>query len=164
MLGIDPGTAVVGYGVVHTGYGTPVLVECGVIRTRAGEPLANRLATIFDGVTEIVAQHRPGSIAIEGLFHGKNARSALVLGHGRGVILLAASRAGVPVMEISPAEVKRAVTGTGAATKPQVGAMVMRLLCLSAVPKPADAADGVAIALTCAMRLRTAVDGTRTRR
>lgn len=155
MLGIDPGTAVVGYGVVHTARGAPVLVECGVIRTRASDPLANRLATIFDGVTEIVAHHRPGSIAIEGLFHGKNARSALVLGHGRGVILLAASRAGVPVLEISPAEVKRAVTGTGAATKPQVGAMVMRLLSLSAVPRPADAADGVAIALTCAMRLRT---------
>ncbi len=164
MLGIDPGTAVVGYGVVRAAHRTPQLVECGVIRTRASEPLANRLATIFDGISEIVDRHRPSSIAIEGLFHGKNARSALVLGHGRGVILLAASRAGVPILEISPAEVKRAVTGTGAATKPQVGAMVMRLLCLSAVPQPADAADGVAIALTCAMRLRSPVDRIRSAR
>lgn len=143
----------VGFGVVtSTGGRHLALVECGVIRTRPAHSLAQRLSTIFDGVIEIIDTHCPDAIAIEGLFHGKNARSALVLGHARGVILLAANRAAVPIAEISPAEVKRAVTGTGAATKPQVGAMVMRLLQLTSVPRPADAADGVAIALTHLMR------------
>lgn len=108
---------------------------------------------IFDGVASLVERHRPDAVAVEGLFHGRNARSALVLGHARGVVLLAVARAGLPIAEISPAEVKRAVTGTGAATKPQVGAMVMRLLRLASAPAPADAADGVAIALTHLLRL-----------
>ncbi len=157
MLGVDPGTAVLGYGVVTTCMATATritLVECGVIRTRADQSLAVRLAVIFDGITELLERHRPDAIAVEGLFHGRNARSALVLGHARGVVLLAATRAGLAVAEISPAEVKRAVTGTGAATKPQVGAMVMRLLRLAAAPTPADAADGVAIALTHVLRLQ----------
>lgn len=157
MLGVDPGTAVLGYGVVTTSVATATritLVECGVIRTRADQSLAVRLAVIFDGITELLERHRPDAIAVEGLFHGRNARSALVLGHARGVVLLAATRAGLAVAEISPAEVKRAVTGTGAATKPQVGAMVMRLLRLAAAPMPADAADGVAIALTHVLRLQ----------
>lgn len=130
------------------------LVECGVIRTSAGQPLAMRLGILFDGLTELLERHHPDAIAVEGLFHGRNARSALVLGHARGVVLLAATRAGLPVAEISPAEVKRAVTGTGAATKPQVGAMVMRLLRLASSPRPADAADGVAIALTHLLRVQ----------
>lgn len=134
-------------GMVH-------LIECGVVRTKASESLAVRLGTIFDGLTELIDRHRPDAIAVEGLFHGKNARSALILGHARGVVLLAATRAGLPVAEISPAEVKRAVTGTGAATKTQVAAMVMKLLRLVAPPKPADAADGVAIALTHLLRMQ----------
>jgi crossover junction endodeoxyribonuclease RuvC len=109
---------------------------------------------MFDGITEILERHRPDAVAVEGLFHGRNARSALILGHARGVVLLAATRACIAVAEISPAEVKRAVTGTGSATKPQVGAMVMRLLRLTAPPSPADAADGVAIALTHLLRVR----------
>ena len=153
MLGIDPGTATLGYGVVTGSAGRPAqLVECGVVRTRAGEPLHMRLAQIFDGVSGLVQRHAPGAVAIEGLFHGRNARSALVLGHARGVVLLAAAQANVHVVEISPAEVKRAVTGTGSATKPQVSAMVMRLLRLASEPAPADAADGVAIALTHLLR------------
>ncbi len=143
-----------GYGVVTTGKGTVRLVECGVVRTRATESLAIRLGTLFDGVTVLIERHRPDAVAVEGLFHGRNARSALILGHARGVVLLAATRAGLSVAEISPAEVKRAVTGTGAATKMQVGAMVKRLLNLVATPKPADAADGVAIALTHLLRLQ----------
>ena len=128
------------------------LIECGVVRTKSSESLAARLGILFDGVTDLIARHHPDAIAVEGLFHGKNARSALVLGHARGVVLLAANRAGLDVAEISPAEVKRAVTGTGAATKNQVSAMVMKLLHLVAAPKPADAADGVAIALTHLLR------------
>jgi crossover junction endodeoxyribonuclease RuvC len=154
VLGVDPGTAVMGYGVVTAGgMGSAVrLVECGVVRTRPNQPLGSRLAILFDGISELLERHRPDAVAVEGLFHGRNARSALVLGHARGVVLLAATRAGVTVAEISPAEVKRAVTGTGAATKPQVGAMVMRLLHLTTSPRPADAADGVAIALTHLLR------------
>ena len=148
-----------GYGVVTTSPGpgaqSPVkLVECGVVRTRSTESLAARLGVLFDGITELIARHQPDAVAVEGLFHGKNARSALVLGHARGVVLLAATRAGLSVAEISPAEVKRAVTGTGSATKPQVSAMVMKLLHLVAAPKPADAADGVAIALTHLLRMQ----------
>jgi crossover junction endodeoxyribonuclease RuvC len=154
VLGIDPGTAVMGYGVVATSGGAVRLVECGVVRTRPTESLAIRLGTLFDGVTALIERHRPDAVAVEGLFHGRNARSALILGHARGVVLLAATRAGLSVAEISPAEVKRAVTGTGAATKTQVGAMVKRLLNLVAAPKPADAADGVAIALTHLLRLQ----------
>ena len=154
MLGIDPGTATMGYGVVSGSAGKPVrLVECGVVRTRAGEQLSDRLAVIFDGVTELLQRHRPDAVAVEGLFHGRNARSALILGHARGVVLLAAARGGLTPAEISPAEVKRAVTGTGAASKAQVAAMVTRLLKLASAPSPADAADGVAIALTHFMRL-----------
>jgi crossover junction endodeoxyribonuclease RuvC len=101
----------------------------------------------------LIERHRPDALAVEGVFHGKNARSALILGHGRGVVLLAAARAGLAVAEISPAEVKRATTGTGAASKAHVADMVTRLLRLVEAPKPADAADGVAIALTHLMRL-----------
>lgn len=154
MLGVDPGTATCGYGVVTGGAAQPArLVECGVIRTAAAAPLAARLATVFDGISDLLARHHPDAVAVEGLFHGKNARSALVLGHARGVVLLAAERAALPLAEITPAEVKRAVTGTGAATKAQVGLMVARLLRLAAPPSPADAADGTAIALTHLLRL-----------
>ncbi len=153
MLGIDPGTATMGYGVVSGSAGQPArLVECGVVRTRADSALPARLAVIFDALCDLLERHRPDAVAVEGLFHGRNARSALVLGHARGVVLLAAERAALPVAEISPAEVKRAVTGTGAASKEQVAAMVTRLLNLVAPPSPADAADGVAIALTHLMR------------
>ncbi|MES2125350.1 MAG: crossover junction endodeoxyribonuclease RuvC [Gemmatimonadota bacterium] len=156
MLGIDPGTAVMGFGVVSGRTGGVVrLVECGVLRTRASEALPDRLAAIFGAVTELLQRHRPDAVAVEGLFHGRNARSALVLGHARGVILLAAAHGGLAPAEISPAEVKRAVTGTGAASKAQVAAMVARLLNLAAAPAPADAADGVAIALTHYLRLGT---------
>jgi crossover junction endodeoxyribonuclease RuvC len=146
-----------GYGVVRHGStaGSRVqLIECGVVRTRATAALAIRLGTLFDGITELIERHAPDAIAVEGLFHGKNARSALVLGHARGVVLLAANRAGLSVAEISPAEVKRAVTGTGSASKTQVSTMVMRLLHLVAAPAPADASDGVAIALTHLLRMQ----------
>ncbi len=155
MLGIDPGTATMGYGVVTGGAGQPArLVECGVVRTRSDMSLPARLALVHAGVSELIERHQPAAVAVEGLFHGRNARSALILGHARGVVLLAAESAARPVMEISPAEVKRAVTGTGAAAKSQVSAMITRLLGLASAPSPADAADGVAIALTCLMRMQ----------
>ncbi len=154
MLGIDPGTAICGFGVVRVGSDQrAMLVECGVVRTRAGEPLPTRLLTISDCVTSLIERHRPDVIALENVFHGNNARSALVLGHARGVVMLAAARHDIAVAEITPAEVKRAIGGSGAAGKEQVAMMVTRLLRLSAPPRPADAADGVAIALTHLIRM-----------
>lgn len=151
ILGIDPGTAVTGYGVVSCAGRAPALVECGVVRTAADRPLAERLAAIHEGVAGLLARHRPDTVAVEGAFYAKNARTTIVLGHARGVILLAAQQAGAAIREYAPADVKKAVTGTGAATKAQVQFMVARLLRLAHAPEPADAADGVAIALCAAL-------------
>ncbi len=155
ILGIDPGTAVTGYGVVRAG-SPPVLVECGVIRTKADAPLPKRLHDISEGVRELLARHMPQAMAVESAFYAKNVRTTLVLGHARGVILLAGEELGVEIHEYSPAEIKKAVVGTGAATKTQVQLMVATLLRLKSPPQPSDAADGVAAALTCAMRLGAA--------
>ena len=125
VLGIDPGTAATGYGVVKgEGSGPVALVECGVIRTRARDPLASRLHEIHAGVTELIARHRPDMLAVEDVFYAKNVRTTVVLGHARGVILLAGAEAALEVHELPPAEIKKAVTGTGAATKEQVQFML----------------------------------------
>ena len=151
VLGIDPGTAVTGYGVVQReGLGL-VLTECGVIRTKAREPLASRLEEIYDGVRELIARHKPDAVAVEDVFYAKNVRTTVVLGHARGVILLAAQQAGLPLFEMPPAVIKKAVTGTGNATKEQVQFMVAKLLRLKRAPEPTDASDGVAAALACCM-------------
>ena len=152
VLGIDPGTANTGYGVVRGGGPAfPVLVECGVIRTRARDPLPARLREIFEGVQELVARHRPDVLAVESIFYAKNVRTTVTLGHARGVILLAGELANLQVHEFPPAEIKKAVVGHGGATKEQVQFMLTRLLRLKAVPQPSDAADGVAAALTYCM-------------
>jgi crossover junction endodeoxyribonuclease RuvC len=148
ILGIDPGTAVTGYGVVsRRDDGTPTLLECGVIRTLASEALPDRIKAIFLGVSEIIDRFEPDSVAIEDVFQGKNVRSALTLGHARGAILLAAALKDLAIAEYSPREIKKAVVGAGGATKDQVGYMVQRHLRLKNPPTPADAADGVAAAL-----------------
>jgi crossover junction endodeoxyribonuclease RuvC len=148
ILGIDPGTAVTGYGVVKLDHdGGPMLVECGVIRTSSRSPLPQRLREIHDGVVELVERHAPDAVAVEGVFFGKNVRTAVVLGHARGAILVAASRRGTNVAEYPPAEIKSAIVGTGRATKDQIGFMLQRLLRLREPPRPEDAADGVAVAL-----------------
>jgi crossover junction endodeoxyribonuclease RuvC len=118
-----------------------------VIRTDSRAPLPERLRDIYQGITEILERHTPQVVAVEGVFFGKNARSAVVLGHARGAILLAAALRGVEVAEYPPAEIKSAVVGAGRATKDQVGLMVKQLLRLRDVPRPADAADGIAVAL-----------------
>lgn len=157
VLGVDPGTAATGYGVVRGGEpGDPTLLECGVIRTSPRARLARRIADIFDGLGEVIARHAPDAMAVESVFYAKNVRTTVVLGHARGVILLAGERAGLEVHEFAPREIKKAVTGTGAATKQQVQAMVARLLRLKHAPEPPDAADGVACALTCVMGARLA--------
>lgn len=152
VLGIDPGTAVTGYGVVNADrVGSPTLVECGVIRTRARDPLPVRLQEIYEGVTELIRTHKPDALSIEDIFYAHNVRTTIVLGHARGVILLAAQQAGLDIFEYPPAAIKKAVVGTGSATKMQVQFMLTRLLRLKSVPQPSDAADGVAAALTYAM-------------
>jgi crossover junction endodeoxyribonuclease RuvC len=148
VLGIDPGTAVTGFGVVaRTADGAVSLVECGVVRTDSRAPLAERLLDIHQGLAEVIVRNRPDAVAVEGVFHAKNVRTAVVLGHARGAALLAAALNGVSVAEYPPAEVKSAVVGVGRATKEQVGYMVQKLLRLREPPRPHDAADGVAIAL-----------------
>jgi crossover junction endodeoxyribonuclease RuvC len=148
ILGVDPGTAVTGYGVVAlAGGGAVSLVECGVIRTDRQLPMPQRLRSIFEGLGEVIERHRPDALAVEGVFYGRNVRTTVALGQARGVILLAGARRDLAVHEYSPAEVKNAIVGTGRATKEQVQFMVQRLLHLRAAPSPADAADGVAVAL-----------------
>lgn len=149
VLGIDPGTAVIGYGVVEPGSGPAArLLECGVLQTKSRDPLPARLRIIYDGVESLIARHRPDAVAVETAFYGKNVRTTMVLSHARGVILLAAERAGVPIGEYEPRLVKKTVVGRGGALKDQVGFMVAQLLRLESPPSPADAADGVAVALT----------------
>jgi crossover junction endodeoxyribonuclease RuvC len=148
VLGIDPGTAVTGYGVVaRRGVGAVSLVECGVIRTSSHEPLAERIREIYLEVDRLLERHNPAAVSVENVFQGKNVRSALTLGHARGAILLAAALRGLPIAEYAPREIKKAVVGTGNATKDQVGFMVKEQLRLKEAPSPADAADGVAAAL-----------------
>lgn len=152
-----------GYGVVaEVQRSTHSLIECGVIRTTARDPLPTRLAEIFDGVVELIDRHKPDAIAVEDIFFGRNVRTTISLGHARGVILLAAQRAGLTIYQYPPAEIKKAIVGTGAATKEQMQYMVTRLLRLKSPPSPADAADGVAAALTCLMTARiSALSGSR---
>jgi crossover junction endodeoxyribonuclease RuvC len=147
VVGVDPGAGTTGYGVVAHSGGAVSLLECGVIRTDTDQPLAERLRDIYEGVREVLSRHHADAVAVENVFHGKNARSSLVLGHARGAVLLAAALREVRVAEYTPAEIKVAVTGTGRATKEQVQFMVQQLLRLRTPPAPADAADGVAVAL-----------------
>ena len=155
VLGIDPGTATTGYGVVSgEPFGSLSLVECGVIRTDAKQPLPTRLREIYDDVRALIARHKPSALSIEDVFYSRNVRTTVVLGHARGVILLAAEQSGMEIFEYPPAEIKKAVVGTGAATKEQVQFMVTRLLRLKSAPQPSDAADGAAAALAHIMSAR----------
>ena len=148
ILGIDPGTAVTGYGVVaKEADGAVSLVECGVVRTSSGQALAVRIREIYEAVTILITRHAPSVVVVEDVFQGKNVQSALKLGHARGAILLAAALGEIPIVEYSPREIKKAVVGNGNATKDQVGFMVQQQLRLKSPPSPADAADGVAAAL-----------------
>jgi crossover junction endodeoxyribonuclease RuvC len=123
------------------------LMECGVIRTSAGEPLPQRIREIYDAIKELIDRHRPFVVSVEDVFQGKNVKSALKLGHARGAILLAAAHGDVLIAEYAPRQIKKAVVGNGNATKDQVGFMVQQQLRLKDAPSPADAADGVAAAL-----------------
>lgn len=148
VLGVDPGTRTTGYGVVASeGGGAVSLLECGVIRTDPAAPLAQRLRAIHDGLAEVLDRHAADVMAVEGVYYARNVHTTVLLGHARGAALLAAALRDLPVAEYSPAEIKSAVAGTGRATKEQVQYMVQTLLRLRHPPQPADAADGVAVAL-----------------
>ncbi len=148
VLGVDPGTAATGYGVVVKGDGGAVsLVECGVIRTQADDPIPARLRSISEGLTDVLERHSPDVVAVESVFYGKNVKTTVMLGQTRGAILLTVAQHDVEVVDYSPAEIKNAMVGTGNATKEQVQFMVKKLLRLKEAPSPNDAADGVAVAL-----------------
>lgn len=147
ILGIDPGFAIVGFGVIRSEQGKMSMVQCGAITTPAGMPLPARLKLIADDMEEVLVTFKPDAMAVEELFFSNNVTTGIGVAQARGVILLAAERQGVPIFEYSPSEVKLAVVGYGRAEKRQVMDMTKRLLNLKAVPKPDDAADAVAVAL-----------------
>lgn len=146
-LGIDPGTAIVGYAVVAARGDELSMIVCDVITTPAGMPLAERLQHIYRGLDEIITTYHPNEAAMEELFFAKNARTALTVGQARGVAMLALANAGLPISEYTPRQVKQAVTGYGNAGKDQVGQMVRILLHLTSIPRPDDAADAAAVAI-----------------
>lgn len=146
-MGIDPGIATVGFGVVDAERGRQRFVNCGVITTPANTPLSSRLDRIYSDMGELFATFSPDVAAVEELFFNTNITTGISVAEGRGVILLACFRAGVPIYEYTPLQVKQAVVGYGRAEKRQVIDMVKRILNLKSAPKPDDAADAVAIAL-----------------
>lgn len=149
VLGIDPGTATTGYGLVREHPdGTLEAVAYGVVRTPAKTPMAERLKQLYDEISALIATHKPDAAAIETLFFGRNVTTAITVAQGRGVVLLALAEAGLPIREYKPAEIKQAIAGYGNADKLQVQEMIRQLLNLDKIPKPDDAADGLGVAIT----------------
>jgi crossover junction endodeoxyribonuclease RuvC len=157
IFGIDPGSERTGYGCVETDGRRHHLISCGAITALPAEPFPQRLARIHRELAALLAAHTPDCVAVETVFHAANVRSALKLGHARGVAILAAVEAGCPVVEYTPAEIKRAVVGYGRAEKHQVQRMIMLLLGLQKAPTTFDASDAVAVAI-CHLHSRPAVD------
>ena len=155
IFGIDPGSVRTGYGCVATDGSRHQIVVCGAISTPRLASFPDKLLWIHDRLRSLISECRPDSVAIENLFHASNVRSALKLGHARGIAMLAAVEAGVPVVEYTPAEIKRAVVGYGRAEKQQVQQMVKLILGLAALPSPHDAADALAVAI-CHANLQAA--------
>ena len=148
VLGIDPGTATTGFGLItENAAGEARLLRCGVITTPAGTPMPGRLLTIYREVGALIREAQPDALAIEVLFFGRNVTTALTVGQARGVVLLAAAQAGLDISEYKPSEVKQALVGYGSAEKGQIQEMVRLMLDLPAIPRPDDAADAVAIAI-----------------
>ncbi len=157
VLGVDPGLAKMGWGIIDGTGPSFRLLEYGSVKTPSDLPHAQRLRAIYEELREVIDRHNPGVMAIEEVFQGRNAKSALLAGEGRGACILAGALAGLPVVEISASVVKLGVTGNGRASKSQVQAMVRRLLGLKTDPRPADAADALAVALTYAQRRRSPI-------
>lgn len=159
VLGIDPGLSRCGVGVVQGSRTRPAVLRVGVIRTPAGDAVAQRLATVHGALSRLVAELRPDAVAVERVFVNANLRTAMGVGQAAGVALLCAAQAGVPVFEYTPTQVKSAVTGDGGAEKEQVGYMVAALLGLGEIPRPPDAADALALALCHLQRPDAAAGG-----
>ncbi len=149
VMGVDPGTAVTGYGLVSDGPSGLKPLDYGVLRTGSDIPLAERLCHLAAAFERVMDRHQPQAVAVEEVFFSKNAGSALAVGHARGVILLCAARRGLPLFEYPPLQVKMAVTGYGRADKAQVQDMVARILGMQKRPRPVDAADALAVAICC---------------
>ena len=148
ILGLDPGSAITGYGLIAADHGIYEMLDYGALRTEPGPSDAERLVLLYDKLQALLEEKKPDCIAIEQLFFNKNATTAVPVGQARGVLLLACAQAGLPISEYTPLQVKQALTGYGRADKAQIQYMVTRLLKLSAIPKPDDAADALAIAIT----------------
>jgi crossover junction endodeoxyribonuclease RuvC len=149
VLGIDPGTGILGFGVVNFTTGKqPRMVTAGVIKTPAHTPLHERLIEIYDGLKEIIAETEPDAASIEKLFFAQNITTAMSVSHARGVAMLVAAQAGLPIFEYTPLQIKQTLTGYGRADKKQIQEMVKLHLGLKTVPKPDDAADALATAIT----------------
>jgi crossover junction endodeoxyribonuclease RuvC len=146
-MGIDPGTIITGYGVVEDVNGKLSLIDCGTITGGRKDTFPDRLKKIYDGLNEVIKKHRPGYVAVEKVFYGKSVKAAIKIGEGRGIALLCAASAGIPVSEYSPTVVKKSVVGSGSAQKIQVQEMVRVILNLSERPEQFDASDALAIAI-----------------
>ncbi len=155
VLGIDPGTAITGYGVVERTGSRIRALDYGCVETPSDRPLAERLLEIRASVADLIDRHQPSAVAVERLFFNRNVQTAFAVGQARGVVLLTAAEHGLPVFEFTPNEVKTAVTGYGRAPKDQVQRMVQVVLALPELPRPDDAADALAIAV-CLAHSRTA--------
>lgn len=156
VLGIDPGVATIGFGVIDANRNEHRLVQYGVISTPAGLPLSRRLLLIAQDMTQLLSTFSPDEVAVEELFFSKNITTGIAVAHGRGVVLLEAERAGIPIYEYTPMQVKQAVVGYGGAEKKQVMLMTQRLLKMTQLPRPDDAADALAIAI-CHARSATSL-------
>ena len=154
VLGIDPGLAHLGYGAITTDGVQSQLVEYGEVKTEASEPMAQRLRRIFDSVCELVERRRPDYVAIETLYFAKNTKTAIQVAQARGVALAAVAVEGAEVREITPLQIKQALTGYGRAEKRQIQLMVRTVLGLAEIPRPDHAADALAAAIACAHSLR----------
>jgi len=147
ILGIDPGTAITGFGVIDKNGQKLSLVTAGVVRTPTKQALPERLEIIFNELTSLIKECQPEQIAVEQLYFAKNVTTAMSVSHARGVILLVGRQAGLPIGEYTPLQVKQAITGYGRAEKAQMQAMVKNILVLQQIPKPDDAADALAVAI-----------------
>ena len=154
VLGIDPGTATTGFGVIDASGQKVKFVQAGVITTPSTEDMPKRLLTIYQELSQLITEFQPEQMAVELLYFATNVTTAMTVGQARGVVLLSAAQAGLPIYEYTPLQVKQGVTGYGQAKKPQVQEMVKTLLGLKSIPKPDDAADALAVALTHAHHLR----------
>ena len=154
IIGIDPGTGILGFGVIDADKGKVRLVTAGVITTPAHTPLDERLEEIFDGLTEIIAETKPDVMSIEKLFFAQNVTTAMSVSHARGVAMLTGRKAKLPIAEYTPLQIKQTLTGYGKAEKKQMQEMVRIHLGLQSIPKPDDAADALAAAITYSMMSR----------